>query len=213
MNNNHFSFKIIGVFTLLFAFSSCSKTESVEPAKPLEAKTVSNLTADLVTIDPATGRASGGTNRFTLFSFATNAVVANTDSASNKWDVGFRGTTIIVNGGAIRTGQGGAFIFTGLFDELKEVPTTATFAQDASPTSLAIPSASGMGWYNYNPMANAITPIAGRILVIRTGDGKFAKMEILNYYKDSPAVITQASLSRHYTFRYMYQADGSKKLQ
>jgi hypothetical protein len=213
MNKFNFSFTTLMVVANLFIFAACSKSDSAEPTKPLEAKTVSNLTADLVTIDPATGRASGGTNRFTLFSFATNAVVPNTDSASTKWDVGFRGTTIIVNGGTIRTGQGGAFIFTGLFDELKEISANQVFNTDQSATSLAIPPIAGMGWYNYNPTANIITPIAGRVLVIRTGDGKFAKMEILSYYKDAPMVITQASPSRHYTFRYLYQADGSKKLQ
>lgn len=210
MNKLNFSLSAVA-FTAMLFFSSCG-SKSVEPAKPLESKIFSNLMADLVTINPANGQTSGGTNRFTLFSFANNAIVANADSASNKWDVGFRGTTIIVNGGAIRTGQGGVFTYTGLFDELKEVPATATFAQDNSPTSLAIPITSGMGWYNYNPMNNGITPIVGRIFVIRTGDGKFAKMEILNYYKDSPTVITLTSPSRYYTFKFMHQADGSKKL-
>lgn len=209
MNKSNFSLLII-TFIVSFVFSSCDKNESVEPAKPLEAKIYSNLTADLVTVNPANGQTSGGTNRFTLFSFANNAIVANADSASNKWDVGFRGTTIIVNGGAIRTGQGGAFIYTGLFDELKEVPATAIFAQDNAPTSLAIPTTSGMGWYNYNPMTMIITPIAGRVLVIRTGDGKFAKMEILSYYKDSPTTITLTTPQRHYTFRYIYQPNGTK---
>ncbi|TAH18997.1 MAG: hypothetical protein EAZ08_10080 [Cytophagales bacterium] len=209
MKKLNFSFAIIA-FIALSVFSSCTKNDSVEPAKPLEAKIYSNLTADLVTVNPANGQTSGGTNRFTLFSFANNAIVANADSASNKWDVGFRGTTIIVNGGAIRTGQGGAFIYTGLFDELKEVPSTATFAQDNAPTSLAIPTTSGMGWYNYNPATMIITPIAGKVLVIRTGDGKFAKMEILSYYKDSPTTITLTTPQRHYTFRYIYQPNGTK---
>ncbi len=210
MNKLNFSFAIIASITSL-VFSSCTKNDTTEPAKPLEAKIYSNLTADLVSINPANGQTSGGTNRFTLFSFANNAIVANTDSASNKWDIGFRGTTIIVNGGAIRTGQGGVFIYTGLFDELKEVPATVTFAQDNALTSLAIPATSGMGWYNYNPATMIITPVAGRVFVIRTGDGKFAKMEILSYYKDSPATITLTTPQRHYTFRYIYQPDGSKK--
>lgn len=214
MNNKFFTFNTLFIAVSFFTVSflaSCSKSEEVAPV-PLVAQTVSNLTADLVNIDPNTGRTFGGTNRFTLFSFKENKIIANSDSATNKWDVGFRGTTIIVNGGAIRTGQGGAYIFTGLFDELKEIPTNATFAQDNSPTSLAIPTSSGMGWYNYNPMTMILTPIPGRVLVIRTGDGKFAKMEILSYYKDAPAVITLATPQRHYTFRYIYQGDGSRKM-
>lgn len=212
MNKLNFSFVIITLITSSI-FSSCTKNDTAEPAKPLEAKVYSNLTADLVTVNPANGQTSGGTNRFTLFSFANNAIVANTDSATNKWDIGFRGTTIIVNGGSIRTGQGGAYIYTGLFDELKEIPATATFAQDNTPANLAIPPISGMGWYNYNPMTMIISPIAGRVFVIRTGDGKFAKMEILSYYKDAPApaTITLATPQRHYTFRYIHQPDGNKR--
>ncbi|MCU0392745.1 MAG: HmuY family protein [Thermoflexibacter sp.] len=216
MNSKYFTFNtLLAIVSLLVVsfFSSCTKSEEVAP-EPLLAQTVSNLLADPVTIDPNTGRASGGTNRFTFFSFKENKIISNADSATNKWDIGFRGTTIIINGGAIRTGQGGAYIHTGIFEDLKEIPTSATFAQDNALTNLAIPTTSGMGWYNYNPMTMLISPIPGRVLVIRTGDGKFAKVEILSYYKDAPppATITLATPARHYTFRYVYQGDGSKRL-
>jgi hypothetical protein len=208
--------KKLFIFQILFAFvilsTACGKKDEATPTL-INAQTVTNLAADPVTIDPATGRPIGGTNRFTLYNLKDNRIVSNTDSATNKWDIGFRGTTIIVNGGAIRSGQGGAYIHAGLFDELKEVPTSATFAQDNSPTALAITPAAGMGWYNYNATTHVITPIPGRIIVLRTGDGKFAKIEILSYYKDAPATITPTSVSRHYTFRYVYQGDGSRRLQ
>jgi len=210
MKNLDNLFVVLIILLVLFS-SSCSRKEEVAPA-PLVAQIVRNIAADPISRDPATGQPIGGTNRFTLFSFKENKIVANTDSATNKWDIGFRGTTIIVNGGAIRTGQGGAYIHTGLFDELKEVPANATFAQDNSPTSLAIPTSSGAGWYNYNPTTNIVSPIPGRVLVIRTGDGKFAKMEILSYYKDAPTAPSSTSESRYYTFRFVYQGDGSKKL-
>lgn len=216
MNNQYFTFNTLFLvisFLLVSFLTSCSKSEEVAPV-PLLAQTVSNLVADLVTNDPATGRTIGGTNKFTFFSFKDNKIIANSDSATTKWDVGFRGTTIIVNGGAIRVGQGGAYIFTGTFDELREISASATFAQDNALTNLAIPTASGMGWYNYNPMTMIISPIPGRVLVIRTADGKFAKMEILSYYKDAPnpSTITLTTPARHYTFRFVYQGDGSKKL-
>lgn len=194
---------------LMLALVSC-KENNVAPVQPVVTETVRDLAADPVTIDPATGRPLGGTNRFTLYSLRENRIVANSDSATNKWDIGFRGTTLIVNGGAIRSGQGGAFVFTGLFDELKEIPATAEFRTDQSPTSLAVPSASGQGWYNYNSQNHLITPIPGRVIVLRTGDGKFAKMEILSYYRGAPATPTQTSEARHYTFRFSFQPDGSR---
>ncbi|MFT6205223.1 MAG: hypothetical protein ACJA1O_002839, partial [Spirosomataceae bacterium] len=42
---------------------------------------------------------------------------------------------------------------------------------------------------------------------------KFAKMEILGYYKDMPAIIDRSSQSRYYTFRYAYQPDGSRTFE
>ncbi|MCS7017703.1 MAG: HmuY family protein [Cytophagales bacterium] len=195
---------------LALALTSC-KEDNVTPVQPVVTETVRDLPADPVRIDPATGRPLGGTNRFTLYSLRENRIVANSDSATNKWDIGLRGTTLIVNGGAIRSGQGGAFIFTGLFDELKEIPATATFRTDQSPSDLAIPNASGQGWYNYNSQTHLITPIPGRVIVLRTGDGKFAKVEILSYYKGAPAAPTSTSESRHYTFRFSFQPDGSRK--
>lgn len=209
MNKLHFNFAIVA-FATSFLFSSCSKDETVAPEKPLVAQTVRNLAAD-ATINPTTGQPQAPTGKFTLFSFATNAVVANADSASTKWDIGFRGTTMIVNGGAVRKGQGGAYIFTGLFDELKEISATQAFATDETATALAITTGSGKGWYNYDAPNNWISPIAGKVLVIKTGDGKFAKVEILSYYKDAPAVPSPTAIARYFTFRYIYQANGSKK--
>lgn len=190
-------------------FSQCAKTEETPPA-PLTATTVRDLPAD-PTVNPGTGQPQPATGRFTLYSLATNAVVPNSDSASTRWDVGFRGTVVIVNGGTSGPGQGAALIQNGIFDELKTAPATG-HVQDARP-NFAIPAASGQGWYSYNPQANLITPIAGRVIFLKTAEGRHAKMEILSYYKGAPAQPTATSQARHYTFRYVYQPDGSTKLE
>lgn len=209
-------YKLISLTALLASatlFTACNDDDTEVTTQPVEAVTVRSLPADPTTgVNPTTGRPTGTTGRYTLYNLRDNKTVANTDSATNKWDVGFNGTTIIVNGGAIRSGQGGAYIHTGTFEELTTIPATATFAQDQSPTQLAIPTGSGNGWYNYNQAANLITPIPGRVLVIRTGDGKYAKMEILSYYENAPAQPDANSRQRFYTFRYAYQPDGSKTL-
>jgi hypothetical protein len=65
-------------------------------------------------------------------------------------------------------------------------------------------------------LTNLVTPAAGRVLVIRTATGKFAKIEILNYYKGGVTPDATASNAdkltkqRYYTFRYAYQPNGSK---
>ncbi|AFM05353.1 hypothetical protein Fleli_3012 [Bernardetia litoralis DSM 6794] len=203
---------ILLLATCLFIFSSCKEDDEEPTPEPLTVETASNIVGDPIQVDPATGIPST-TGNFTLFSLRENKVIANTDSASTNWDIGFRGTSIIVNGGAIRTGKGGAYIFEGLFDELEEVSEAQVFDEDNSETDLAIPTGSGNGWYNYDPTTHVISPIAGKILVIRTADEKYAKVEIVSYYKNAPADPTTAALedSRHYTLRYVVQTDGSKK--
>ena len=132
------------------------------------------------------------------------------------WDIAFLGTTVIVNGGSstgiaeepARNGNAAAYIVNSTFDELAEV-NNSLFAQDSASGS-AIPTGSGNGWYTYNPMTHIISPAAGKILVIRTADDKYAKVEILSYYHDSDT----ANDGQHYTFNYVYQPnDGETSLQ
>lgn len=189
--------------------AACSSSDDPAPV-PLTATTVKDVAAD-PTVNASTGQPQPATGKFTLYSLANNAVVPNADSASTKWDIGFRSTVIIVNGGTSGPGQGGALVQSGIFDELKTAPT-AGYVQDAKP-NYAIAAASGQGWYNYNPQVNQITPVAGKVIFLKTAEGKYAKLEILSYYKGAPTTIEATSQARHYTFRYVYQPDGSTKLE
>jgi hypothetical protein len=181
----------------------CEEDEPVisTPVK-VEAKTFKNLAADA-----ATPR----TNKFTLFRLSDGAIVPNTDSASTKWDLGFRATTIIVNGGTSGPGKGAAQILNGIYAELKEAPLEG-YAVDANP-NFAIPTGSDKGWYNYNPATNLITPLAGKVIMLRTAEGKYAKMEILSYYENAPTSPSATDKGRFYTFRYSYQTDGTRRLE
>jgi hypothetical protein len=185
----------------------------------LQAVTVQNLAADtIIGLTPGVPPAGGipyGAGKFTFFSLESNAIIPSTDSASNRWDLGFRGTTIITNSGSSGPGQGGGFVWTGLFEDLRSVSADSTIRVDAAP-NYAIPVGSGRGWYTYSQAEQLVRPIPGKILVIRTASGKFAKVEILNYYKGgvTPAVTEPDSvkykLQRHYTFRYIIQPNGSR---
>ncbi|MCB2407320.1 HmuY family protein [Hymenobacter lucidus] len=193
------------------SLTSCDKDDDTTPGvtPTLEAKTVSNLAPQPA---PTSGSGQPGTPRhYTFFSLAEGKEVPYTDSASTKWDLAFRGTTILTNGGTSGPGQGGAQVKTGLFAELTTAPD-AGYAQDAA-TGKAIPTGSGNGWYSYNATTHIISPIAGRVVVVRTATGKYAKLEVTNYYKDAPATPTETTPSGYYTFRYVYQPDGSKNLK
>lgn len=196
---------------------SCGK-EKTDPIV-LQAKQVNDLAADTIigvyTSGPMTGQPYGS-GKFTFYSLETNSIIPNSDSATNKWDLGFRGTTIITNNGTSGPATGGAFVYVGTFDALSTVPADSTFRTDNAPAAYAITTGSGKGWYSYNPTANLITPIPGRVLVIRTASGKYAKVEIQNYYKGGVTLDAGASdaeklsKQRYYKFRYIYQPDGSK---
>ncbi len=194
------------VITLLFVgFTSCSndddnmQTPSPTQSAPLQSEQVTNLAA------PQTGgqgQPVGG--EFAKFDFETGLQT----TSSTDWDIAFRGTTIAINGGTVtgtadeptRNGNAGATIVSGTFSSV----TTAdglTFAQDGDAT-FAIPTGSDNGWYNYNFMTNLITAIPGKVLVFRTRDGRYAKVEILSYYLDQNSA--DPAGGRHYTFNYVY---------
>jgi hypothetical protein len=200
---------------LCIALVACSKDDETIVV-PVSAVTVKDLAADTVTGLGVDGRPqSAGTT--TYYSLVDNKVIASTDAASTKWDIAFSSTKILVNSGTSGPGLGGAFVYVGLFDALNSIPADSNFATDnANAASFAIPLGSGKAWYTYDGLTTLVSPIAGRVLVIRTATGKFAKIEILNYYKGGVTLPATASVNdklfkqRYYTFRYAYQPNGSK---
>ena len=193
---------------------ACTKSDNTT-VLPVTAVTVKDIPADTVVGLSAQGIPITN-GKYTFYSLEKNAVVPNSDSASTKWDIAFMATKIITNGGTSGSGLGGAFVYTGLFDALTTVPTDSVFKTDNAPSSYAITYGSGKGWYNYDGLTNIVTPLAGRVLVIRTASGKYAKMEITSYYKGGvtlPATASDAdklTKQRYYTFRYAYQPNGTK---
>jgi len=206
-----------GMFLAMVVMQACEKNETTVPQATLVQKTVSNIPADTIV-----GLINGqplGAGKFSFFSLENNTLVPSSDSNSLKWDIAMRGTTIITNGGNSGPGLGGAFVYVGTFDELKTISADSVFRKDNAPVSYAIPLGSNKSWYVYNPLNTLITPIPGRVLVIKTASGKYAKVEILNYYKGGVTPDANASDSdkltkqRYYTFRFAYQANGTSSFQ
>jgi HmuY protein len=201
---------------LAFTLIACSKSDTSPVAVNLAVTTtVHDLMADTVLgLDPTSGMPYSA-GKYTFYSIENNAIVSNADSATTKWDLAFASTKILTNGGTSGTGKGGAFIYKGLFDDIKTIASDSIFKTDNAPTSYAITTGSGKGWYTYDGASNLITPIAGRIIVIKTASGKYAKLEIQSYYKGgvtlSPTATDAEKLTkqRYYTFRYTYQPNGT----
>lgn len=197
--------KTIKFFTITIAFISlmaCS--DESNDLLPVLSITVEDLHAPQ---EGGMGQPVSGP--FTKFDFETGMET----NSETDWDIAFRATDIIVNGGSTmgttdepaRNGDGAAYIATGTMADVTEVDVSL-FRQD-SENGYAIMSGSGNGWYTYTgPPTFLVVPTAGRILVFKTADGKYAKVEILSYYQGAPdspdAFVNQ---SRYYTFNYVYQ--------
>jgi|694.fasta_scaffold111613_3 hypothetical protein len=215
--------KIINQVTLVLVVSvslfACSKDDTSIVVVNVD-KVVNDLRADtIIGKDLITGMpVSAG--KYTFYSLERNEIVANSDSATSKWDVAFAGTTILTNSGtSYSNGIGGGFVYKGvLYDTLSKVPADSVFRTDntsASPKIYAITTGSSKGWYNYDFATSLVTPLAGRVLIIKTASGKYAKMEILNYYKGgiTPTTGTDAeklTKQRYYKFRFKFQSNGTK---
>lgn len=214
--------------------AACDSTDPVVETD-LDVQTATDVEADPTSgRDPNTGRAISN-NLFTLYdldagevvlsSNETDADVRAADSTSTVWDVGFRGTTVIVNGGTSGPGEGTARLLAEAFADVTEAPAGG-YAADGDNTCPAVetqfgtaPGApyavctgSGNGWYTYD--GAVVTPIAGRTVVLTTGDGeRYAKLRVLSYYRGAPTAPTQDSEGRYYTFEYVVQPDGSRDFE
>ncbi len=196
--------KILSIIALITALSSCSSDDDSTIILPIEAELIKNLNAPQ---EGGQGQPVYGT--FTKFNFATGQIT----TSETDWDIAIRGTIILINGGdntgindePERNGIASAYITNGTMDSVTEVDNTK-LKEDAI-NSQAIPTGSGAGWYLYTGApTHLITPIAGKVLVFKTHDGKYAKMEILSYYKDAPADPDAfVDLDKYYTFNYVYQ--------
>jgi len=196
--------KILSLAFLIIFASSCSSDDDNTLIAQIETQSFENLHAP-----QEGGQGTPVSGEFVKFNFATGQIT----TSETEWDIAFRGTLILVNGGETsgivdepaKTGVAAAYIASGAMATVTSV-NTALLIQD-SEIATSIPTGSGEGWYIYaGPPSHLITPITGKILVFRTHDGKYAKVEILSYYKDAPeAPDAFTDEDRYYSFNYVYQ--------
>ncbi|MDX1439405.1 MAG: HmuY family protein [Rubricoccaceae bacterium] len=160
---------------------------------------------DLEAIGTGMGAPSGP---FTLYSLKDSRVVVGmddaerADSASTAWDIGFRGTTIIINGGTSGPGNGAAALVSSPFGEVTSVPEASLFLTDGEnecprEDKYAICTGSGNGWYSYGG-SGVIDPLPDQTIIVRLADGGYAKMRIIRYQMSNE----DGSGPRLYTFEY-----------
>lgn len=198
-------FKSLTALSLVLALGSCSSDDdNSAPLIALESETVTNLYAPQIG-----GRGEPISGDFVKFDFETGSET----TSETDWDVAFRGSTLIVNGGSTtgttdepeRTADAAVYLTQGSLASVTEV-NISLFKQDTAEGP-AIATGSGNGWYNYTGEPDhLIVPIPGTILVFRTSEGKYAKLDILSYYENAPEKPNASfDATPYYTFNYVYQ--------
>ncbi len=172
---------------------------------PIVSDTVSDLAAP-----------PGGS--FVLYSLRDDDVVEAADSATTAWDIGFRGTEVILNGGSSGPGAGigviAPVLYTTVNDALIE---SVTYRRDGESPCLSGPpravcTGAGDGWFETQGVAGGTTivPIPDQTLLLRLGDGRgFAKVRFRSYYRGAPASPSASSEPGVYTFDFTVNPTGS----
>ncbi|WP_342088367.1 HmuY family protein [Dyadobacter sp. OTU695] len=150
---------------------------------------------------------NANTKTYVYFSLATGKEVPAADAKTKNWDIAFSKTTIATNSGTSGPGEGGAIVLEKPFDQVSEAPKEG-YKTDGD-AGFAIPGGSGNSWYKYDMSVHAILPIPGRTLLVKTADGKIAKVEIISYYKGAPEDVPTEE-SSYYTFRYTIAGEDGK---
>ena len=198
----------LSMLTIAIGFTACTKDSPDPLVETITTATITELDAQAATFTPNPPPAPPTiTGDYTKFSFSEGTVVEG-----DNWDIAFRNTSIIVNGGMAsdasqpdRTGDGGIYLIPGTMEDITSV--VEAYLQADGETGTAIIDDMGqmqMGWCVYDQATNLISPIAGEILVVRTHDNRYAKVEILNFY-DSPMT---NPFGGFYTFNYVYQSEA-----
>lgn len=158
-------------------------------AQKIEVKLINNLDA------------SNKEGKKTYFSFSKGSIVEE----GEEWDLAFSKTSIYTKCGYLKLEKN--------FSEVKSVPEGKEFMPMNDNAYLTIQE-----WYEYTGApSHLILPRPNQTYVFSKKDGKtlkFAKLEIISYYKDAPK---EPSAFEHksgfYTFRYVFGQDASVKFE
>jgi len=194
---------------IILLFASCEKSSNNDIIIDEDVITFVELNASQYDVNILDSLVTG---KFEKFSFSEGDTVNH-----DNWDVAFSGTTIIVNGGDSysvnqpeRTGNAAVYIATGVMSDIKIVDINKLEQDNASePAIIDDLGISEQGWASYDISTHILSPIPGRILVFRTHDNKYAKMEIIYFYDSPEPQPLEGDFGGFYTFNYVYQLDGT----
>jgi hypothetical protein len=164
------------------------------PTPPAPAEVGPRLAGPItITVDAADPSA------WRFFDFSRGSVVERPGPLD--WDLAFRRFHIIANGGPGFAGRGGIRALEGAaFDSVRAAPADG-YVPNRVRSDTTNPAIAR--WYDYGFTTHLLTPRPA-VYLVRTADGRYAKLELLGYYCPGarPGCVA---------FRYVYQGNGSRE--
>lgn len=139
-------------------------------------------------------------DRWTLFDLATGLV----RTADGAWDIGVKRHRLAVNGGEGFIGGAGVVRLEIPFEEVREAPADGYTPSRVTPGGDTV-NAVLDEWYSYDFFSHLLEPDPVTF-VLRTADGRYAKLRVLSYYCPGPE-------PGCLTIEYAYQGDGGRRLE
>ena len=146
--------------------------------------------AGTLTVDASEGWA------YVAFEDGTASPVTVTDpTTSGAWDIAFRATEVMLNGGAAGPGEVAGFCVcqneTATNAQVIAMTSASELADFEAVTSASLPAGDAWvsdeltlsldDWYAYNPTTHAVTAADGNVYAVRTASGtSFAKLHVID---------------------------------
>ena len=167
-------------------------------AQPIKSSKPSNLLETRLTVINASSE-----NDWVYFDFSRGNVVDIHDRTSLEWDLAFRRSKVISNGGATnKFGKAGLINLGKLnFDQVIDVPQDNYTPDIATKTETENPIL--LKWYSYNYITHKLSA-KSNTYAVKTADNQYVKVKFLDFYcanKETGCIKMQ----------YVYQGDGSNQ--
>jgi hypothetical protein len=216
MKSNYLKQALVLAFLAVFSIS-CTKEELKPQLEDGKSTVVKDVEGDV-------GNTVGGGEAFETFyfSFKTKGKVDKSKVLTGEWDIAFaneynsyispNNATNNQSFGYGGVGKGALMVVNQAYDAIKTAPSDAEFASKGVNTS-GLDLGDGNGWYFYEMNTHIAIPVKNRTYVLKTAEGKYAKLQLISMYKGAPAVVSDINWPAPYlTFRYYVQEDGSTNL-
>lgn len=124
-------------------------------------------------------------------------------TTSLQWDLGFKRTSVIVNGGVSGSGNAAVLVVEDAsFEDILDVPE----GEYISDTDQIATFARGDGWYTYTGPPNHWILPNEKVYILQTASGNYAKLRFIGYYENNDT----KEGSGHVSIEYVLQTDGSR---